>query len=541
MENCLTGILSETDNEFDRYWDNMEFCAKITEQQREMEKFVNESLILASGNVKAIQEMTIIQESAFTDKIKGFFTKIKNFFKKIFSKLGAAMNGLFMEQKKYIDKYANIITKLKYKATDVEDVKDHFKGIPRIIDVVDNTETAVLGPNKEKYLGDTIMDEQNNAINITQAFPYNDANKILAIKELPKKFDLDIIRKQSFKDFTNNGYWANMADFKSNIKYENDVPNVEASFRSYFDGSPETVSWSIDDVEKNFQTVINITYAGPSYLKKLEKIISEVEKKMDEVEKKMDEYYKVQSAKIQEGIKNFTPGNKNADNTDLNKAQKATDVWTNATITKDKDRNYVKVIDGVTYKAYDSNGSGDGEKDKFLNAQTTKQKYTESYDYLEEIGPSGDNKNKETTKISSDTGKKDVNNASQQVSNVSNMQTKNAPEVKDSNTANVDDSNKDKVLKIANDLLDIDIYNRQNKINADVQISSAIARSIFASFKLTNSDFWWIIQRHVQWYLSNPDAEKDSDNKSSLSKSLNLNAGNEQVKTTTTNTPTHTP
>ena len=57
MDTMLTGILSETESEYDRYWYNMEFCSKLIEQQQEMERFVNESLIIASGNKQAIQEM----------------------------------------------------------------------------------------------------------------------------------------------------------------------------------------------------------------------------------------------------------------------------------------------------------------------------------------------------------------------------------------------------------------------------------------------------------------------------------------------------
>ena len=86
MDTCFEGISTEVDSYVSRQWRNMEFCATIMEQNREMERFVNESIIMASGNKKAINEMnTYLNESTFTDKIKNFFTKIRNFFKKIFS------------------------------------------------------------------------------------------------------------------------------------------------------------------------------------------------------------------------------------------------------------------------------------------------------------------------------------------------------------------------------------------------------------------------------------------------------------------------
>ena len=91
----IDSILNETESSIDRQWRDMEFCYEVMEQHREMEKFVNECLIMASGNKKAINEMYILNEAAFGDKVKAFFEKIKNFFKKIFDKLGASMSALF--------------------------------------------------------------------------------------------------------------------------------------------------------------------------------------------------------------------------------------------------------------------------------------------------------------------------------------------------------------------------------------------------------------------------------------------------------------
>ena len=109
----LTMIRNDSETEIDRVYRDAQFFASLYEQNREMENFVNESLIKASGNKRAINEMYIINEAAAGDKIKGFFEKIKNFFKKIFDKLGASMNALFQEQKKFIEQYQYICTKVK--------------------------------------------------------------------------------------------------------------------------------------------------------------------------------------------------------------------------------------------------------------------------------------------------------------------------------------------------------------------------------------------------------------------------------------------
>ena len=83
----------------------------------------------------------------------------------------------------------------------------------------------------------------------------------------------------------------------------------------------------------------------------------------------------------------------------------------------------------------------------------------------------------------------------------------------------------------AQQILDADVHNRQVRINESVNISTSIAKNMLDSFENTNKDFFNIIKHHVQWYLSNPGAEKLSENTTTRSRSLNIDAGSEQVKT----------
>lgn len=127
MEFCFENTILDTESSLDRQWRNMEFLNAIYEQDRDMERYVNECLIKASGNKQAINEMTVLNEGTFFDKVKNFFNKIKNFFKKIFTKFSASLSGVFAEQKKYIDKYNFIITKCKWNAGEASDVKIDLK------------------------------------------------------------------------------------------------------------------------------------------------------------------------------------------------------------------------------------------------------------------------------------------------------------------------------------------------------------------------------------------------------------------------------
>ena len=512
-------ILTETESMFDRQWRDMEFCYEVMEQHREMEQFVNECLIKATGNKKAINEMYILNEAAVGDKIKSFFTKIKNFFKKIFDKLGASMNGLFLEQKKYIDKYANIITKCKWQAGDISDVKDRFKGIARIIDAVDNTETAIIGNNMDKFFkGDKIPEDDGNFIDTTTFQSAQNIENAYKDENKRKKIENGATRDKMYEEFTgNDSYWNKAQDFKS-FKETDSNGNVDigATFGAWFDGSKDTVAWSGDEVEDNFQTIINTTYAGQSYLNKLEKIVSSVTKKMDEASKNMEDYHKAQQEKIMQAVKGNAPKQEENNNTQQQEEEREASE---------------KVANTAKTQADNSAAIIYRDNDSFVNEMNIKTSSS-----------STNNTSDSSSKVQSGTGNKQITSAGDANTKVGQLQASKM-NAKGINNTDMGNSDKSDIEKKASELLEVDIYNRQIKINESINISSTIVNKLFASFKNTNTDFFKIIQAHVQWYLSNPGAEKNTENKAPRTKNLNMNAGNEQVrKQTNTNvTPTPTP
>lgn len=516
---CLNGILNETESYYDRYWRDMEFASKLLEQNQEMERFINEALIKASGDKKSINEMTIINESINAEKIKGFFEKIKNFFKKIFDKFTASLNNLILEQKKYIDKYANIIIKCKYVATDVSEVKDYFKGLPRIIDVVDHVDEAILGRNFDVYFKpDSVPASDGNEIKTSERYPYDDATKINeAIKNPPERIDINEIQAKAIETFISNGYWSQMADFEKPTNGDNIEDEFKKSIKDYFNGSEDNVTWSTEHIDKNFQTIINTTYSAKSYLNRISTIKNNIEKKMDDAEKQMDDYYKQQKQKILDGIKV-----NNTDSSQLSKDDPEAN-WNKARVTADGKRE----INGEFF-------SDDEEGKKKYMEKATKSPTSESYIYESPVAIDNSNNNtgnKDNAEVNPNTGKTQLDNAGKAAERTSKLNAKNAPyQAQKSATKNVTKDNQDETIQNANTLLDTDIWNRQSRANADIRISSMIARTIFDSFKLINQDFWWIIQRHVQWYLANPGAETKNEYQRQKNYSLNMNAGTERVK-----------
>lgn len=531
MDTCFEGISTEVDSYISRQWRNMEFCATIMEQNREMERFVNESIIMASGNKKAINEMnTYLNESTFTDKIKNFFTKIRNFFKKIFSKIGAALSGVFEEQKKYIDKYSGIITKCKWHGGDISDIKNRTVGIPRIINAVDNVDSAVIGTNIDKFFnGDPIQDDPKSFISKDIFSSAENIEKA----EIPNKLENGAQRDKIFEEFTGQGtYWGNLKDFASyKVTDSNGNVDFNKTFAAWFDGSADTVTWSEDYVEDNFQTIINASYAGKSYLARLQKIYNAVDKKMDEASKNMTNYYKAQSDKFMQAVK----GNSTNAKTTENGADQKGEADAAAAVedaTRKGETKAAEVTNNTDDKS-DTVQPTQPEQTEEKSSDESAVSFAANFDmYLNEEPTFGNSSSSSNSgpkgSVPAGTGNINNTNASNAANKINSMTAKTGTAQNINNTTgNVTNDLQTKAQQI----LDADVYNRQIIINESVNISTSIAKNMLDSFENTNKDFFSIIKHHVQWYLSNPGAEKLSENATTRSRSLNIDAGSEQVKT----------
>ena len=515
MNNGISLAKIDCESSIDRAARDFEFAYALMQQNKEMEDFVNESLILASGNKYAINEMVIIHEAAAGDKIKAFFEKIKNFFKKIFDKLGATMNALFQEQKKYIEQYQYIITKCKWQCGDVADIYDHFKGLPRIVDCIDKGETAILGTNMDKYLkGDTPPEDKDLFLNVdTFKSAQEVTNKLNDMKQHP--LDLEKEKVTMFDAFINGSYWKSIQDFQT----QNDAngnKSISETFKAWFDGSADTVTYSGEDIESNFQTVINACYAGQSYMNKLESIVTTVTKKMDAASKTMETYFKDQKEKIMAAVKNIKPAEQQTPPVNNTQQQTPPQKIDKSKIKRIVTGNKVKFIydvDGTESESFDSNKEQEARAD--LITKLKNKGFQESYlynnyrNYFNEDGitiGANNSANKSNTGTNlTGSGSDAVNRAGETNTKISNAQTNKM-------TATNVDGAATGIEKEAEELLNLDITNRQTKINAEVNISTSIATAAFNSFKLTNKDFFSIIKAHVQWYLSNPGAEKATEN-----------------------------
>lgn len=516
MEFCFENTILDTESSLDRQWRNMEFLNAIYEQDRDMERYVNECLIKASGNKQAINEMTVLNEGTFFDKVKNFFNKIKNFFKKIFTKFSATLSGVFAEQKKYIDKYNFIITKCKWNAGEASDVKDRFKGIPRIFDMVDNVDSACMLQDMTNYADEKAQGQIDGKSAYIDVKVFDSAESIEKAT-VPEKIDNAKAKDKVYEVFSKSQYWSTLKNFDSYKQTDsNGNADMSATMSAWFSGSIDEVSWDETYIDNNFQTVINVSYAGQSYLNKLQKIVNNVTKKMDDLDKSMETYVKTQQDKVTKAINSGAEKAKqNAKQEEQQAAQKVEDA----------------VDKGATDTSQTDATQGETASDESANLWSGYNSFLNEMQLKNASSGSSNNDSSPTSKQS----KTNLNNTgsveSKKAVDANNkLHQQTAPKVngtaKDVNEKNQTTGDvTDEIKKKAATLLENEIWNRQVILNEMTNVASTIVRKAFTAFQNANSDFFTLIKAHVQWYLSNPGAEKLDENKATRTRVLNMNAG----------------
>ena len=551
MEFCFENTILDTESSLDRQWRNMEFLNTIYEQDRDMERYVNECLIKASGNKRAINEMTVLNEGTFFDKVKNFFNKIKNFFKKIFTKFSAALSGVFAEQKKYIDKYNFIITKCKWNAGEASDVKDRFKGIPRIFDMVDNVDSACMLQDMTNYADEkAAQGGEQGQIDGKSAYidvKVFDSAESIEKATIPEKIDNAKARDKVYEVFSKSQYWSTLKNFDSYKQTDsNGNADMAATMSAWFSGSVDEVSWDDTYIDNNFQTVINVSYAGQSYLNKLQKIVNNVTKKMDDLDKSMETYVKAQQDKVTKAVNSGAEKAKqNAKQEEQQAAQQVKDAAAQGA---------TETGQGATETdATQTQGASQGKVQPEVSSANLWSGYNSFLNEMELKNASSGSSSSNDSSSTSKQPKTNLNNTGSveskkavEANNKLHQQT--APKVngtaKDVNANNQTSGNvTDEVKKKAATLLENEIWNRQVVLNEMTNVASTIVRKAFTAFQNANSDFFTLIKAHVQWYLSNPGAEKLDENKATRTRVLNMNAGEnvEKLSNKSEETPENKP
>lgn len=452
------------ENYYRRVYDDMVFFHEMLEQEREMEEYVNEHIILASGNRKAINEMVALNEGKITEKIKGFFTKIKNFFQAIFRKLGERLNGWLMDVKKYMDKYAEIINKRKYIAGDVT-MKDHFKGYTRITNTINNPKftdinTMVQDFNNKNSVKNTLFDN-----GLLQTLSTADAINKYTITEQDQNAGAVIM--SSAVEIISSHLGLDKDNEFTVVDNSDGTVNIYDTFGNYYNGSAEDVTFSVEQINTNFKYIINTTYAGPDILKKIQNIANTYATKLDDLAKSYEAAYN----KIENALKAaITKTAAEAEPASTPKAEPATTPKSES-VNYSRYNNYLNEADSIV-------NTSTGQK-----PETVKNNKEAGKDDKKVLDNATQNLNKQNV-----TNASKVDTSKAKVTGVTAG--KEGPTSKDALT--------DKVGKILTSI--------SSKTNVEItsfsQAMNQVCISMNKSFEKTCTDYYAILKAHVRSYLN---------------------------------------
>lgn len=147
----------------------------MIEEQREMEEYIGECVILSSTPKKRLfSEMVAFNEASVSDKIKAVFARIKSFFSKIWQRFLEKLNAAFSNEKEYLEKYKDIIIGKKVTLSSVK-MANHFKGIERVRAAINKAPTFAVPIDFNGVVssaasnGGTIdFSNQNNSMNVVK-------------------------------------------------------------------------------------------------------------------------------------------------------------------------------------------------------------------------------------------------------------------------------------------------------------------------------------------------------------------------------------
>lgn len=452
------------ENYYRRVYDDMVFFHEMLEQEREMEEYVNEHIILASGNRKAINEMVALNEGKITEKIKGFFTKIKNFFQAIFRKLGERLNGWLMDVKKYMDKYAEIINKRKYIAGDVT-MKDHFKGYTRITNTINNPKftdinTMVQDFNNKNSIKNTLFDN-----GLLQTLSTADAINKYTITEQDQNAGAVIM--SSAVEIISSHLGLDKDNEFTVVDNSDGTVNIYDTFGNYYNGSAEDVTFSVEQINTNFKYIINTTYAGPDILKKIQNIANTYATKLDDLAKSYEAAYN----KIENALKAaITKTAAEAEPASTPKAEPAS----------------TPKQESVNYSRYNNYLN---EADSIVNTSTGQKPET-----VKNNKEAGKDDKKVLDNATQNLNKQNVTNASK----VDTSKAKVTGVTAGKEGPNSKDALTDKVGKILTSI--------SSKTNVEItsfsQAMNQVCISMNKSFEKTCTDYYAILKAHVRSYLN---------------------------------------
>ena len=451
--------------DYTRIAEDMRFLDIMIKEEREMDSYINECIILSSGNMKAINEMQVLNESKFSDRISTFFTKIQAFFVRIFAKFGEKLSAMGKNNKEYLEKYKNIILGKKLKISYVTMI-NHFEGKRRIDEMRNDANNFAKLPTDEFW--DTMQQKVSTKDDTNNKFTSYDVN------------DKENLQKDLFDVF------LNQVGLKSKIKYNKGDENIGGLLKEYFMGSSQEVRFSNSDLQKSMDVIYNALYSYEETYNNIEKFKTSYTTALNSIKSKY----------LSELNKLITDNNKTNDDI-------------NSKISKNESVRYKynTYFNEMEIKMDNSSSPSSGNGSKSNNSKIV----TKKYDSGVSTPGSETAKQKESTMSNQKTNSYSKDNSE-------DIKTK-AKTIGDANSADTatisKDGNTDTYnYKQMSEKYDVDNYiqNCNDYFSAYQYIRTQTFAAMLTSIESMNNDYMSLIRNHVNSYLGQVNNDSDNTN-----------------------------
>ncbi len=270
------------------------FVEQMIEEQNELESYINECVILSNNNLtkkQVFQEITVLNEADFGNKIKIIFNRLKSFFSKLVQRFYVSFQK--GSDIKFLENYKDIILGKEFKL-DIT-MGNHFDALKRV-DKLIKPETV------KKILTPISQDAFDQIIESAKKGSGKDADEETKDKteEDYKKTQYKII----FKAYANSDSLDGVDPDKSE--------DIESDLKEYFAGGSENISFTPNDIQQNMDYIYKYLYHSDNLIANIENYRKTFEDSMNKCETAYDTSFNKAQKLIQahdDAIKNNTEVN----------------------------------------------------------------------------------------------------------------------------------------------------------------------------------------------------------------------------------------
>lgn len=310
--------------EYTRLAQHYFFVEQMIEEQNELESYINECVILSNNNLtkkQVFQEMTVLNEADFGNKIKIIFNRLKSFFSKLVQRFYVSFQK--GSDNKFLENYKDIILGKEFKL-DIT-MGNHFDALKRV-DRLIKPETV------KKILTPISQDAFNQIIESSKKGSGKDTDE-----ETKDKTEEDYKKTQYktiFQAYANSDSLDGVDPDKSE--------DIESDLKEYFAGGSENISFTPNEIQQNMDYIYKYLYHSDNLITNIENYRKTFEDSMN----KCETAYNTSFNKAQKLIQAHDDAIKN--NTEVN-SKKSTEDEKTAAQTKVDNTNseLAKALDNV--------------------------------------------------------------------------------------------------------------------------------------------------------------------------------------------------